>query len=69
MLFNGELLSSDKSKSRYNNDVLGAAVDMFKISNNFLNINIGDNGIKSASFQLVKILYNTNAFFVHVYIS
>ena len=70
MLFNEELLNSDKLKPRYNNGVLGAAVNVFKINNSFLSINIGDNSIKPASFQPVKILHNTNVFFcAHIYIS
>ena len=61
--FNEKLLSSDKSKLRYNNSMLDAAVNVFKISNSFLNININNNGIKLALFQLIKILHNINTFF------
>ena len=69
ILFHKKLLNSDKSKLHYNNNILNVAVNVFKINNSFLNINIGDNGIKLAFFQAVKILYNTNIFsYICIYI-
>ena len=51
MPFNKKLLNSDELKPRCNNNILGAAVNVFKISNSFLNINNNNNNnIKSASF-------------------
>ena len=50
VLFSKKLLNSDKLKLCYNDSILNTAVDMLKINNNFLNINIGDNSIKPASF-------------------
>ena len=50
MSFNKELLNSDKLKPYCNNSILGIAVNIFKINNSFLSINISDNSIKLASF-------------------
>ena len=50
ILFGEELLNNDKSKPHYNNGILNSVINMFKINNSFLNINIGDNNIKLASF-------------------
>ena len=62
MSFSKKLLSSDKIKLRYNNNILNIIINVFKINNSFLNINISDNGIKLTPFQPAKILYNTNVF-------
>ena len=69
MLFNEKLLNSDKLKPHYNNNISGAAVNIFKINNNFLNIDINNNNIKPAFFQPAKILYNINAYiYIYIYI-